>query len=638
MSPTKRVVADPNPVLPPDKGAVLPACSGPNLRTNPEFVIPLRRPILVFSMGDVVALANEGIDVPPLLVPTISCVKPTKVIANVALDCRFEQTWQLQRLTIGDLSSTIGLAPGEQLTLEFQTSQRKLMDRSVLDSAESVDATESTQSDTEAVNVSRAATKTENWHVDTTGTLTCGYASLTVSGGYAHSVTTSNQQSINKVTAATRRSAHSLKTMHKIEVRGVTETIVQSRMTRTIENPYRDRTLSINVYQLLKHFRVTTALAETRLAIVLDLDGLVFDGAFVIENVGFLRNTLLDADLIDALPTAVLAASPRVDQTALDAAALIAQNALSELFDNKNIFNLPNDEPPRDDNDPETSFDGSPQSPTTHKLSAFATAVNNGIIQVFSTLALYHARYRDPSAVHWTGAQRIAFAAALASEVTSYWSKVFPDSGGGAAPDWHAIMDITNWNEIYRRIFGYLAMIDGMLAPLLAEVKAVEDAVAAQRAASPVLDRLIRHLNCNNKYYTQEFLRYMSEQTHGQAIVDLVKMCLGVLIARGHIPSQVDLPTLDIDAVVIDKTQVIVSGAAPLTPTEIGQLGSLVDQPSGPVADPVPVPVNLEVPADGIHLEAVVGACVLKELPRPADCSFTLSLDDLNLQLRRNKA
>ena len=95
-----------------------------------------------------------------------------------------------------------------------------MLDQSTLDSVESVNSTESTAADTESVNVSRASSKTQAWHVDTTGTLTCGYASLSTTVGVSQSLTESNQQAINHVTNTTRKSAQSLKSMHKIEVRG----------------------------------------------------------------------------------------------------------------------------------------------------------------------------------------------------------------------------------------------------------------------------------------------------------------------------------------------------------------------------------------------------------------------------------
>ena len=105
------------------------------------------------------------------------------------LDARFSQVWNLVELTIGDLASTMSLAPSEQLTIEIQTSQRKVLDQSTLDSTEAVSSSESTTSDKEAVNVARSSSKTEGWHVDGTGTVSCGYGSASVSAGYSKSVT-----------------------------------------------------------------------------------------------------------------------------------------------------------------------------------------------------------------------------------------------------------------------------------------------------------------------------------------------------------------------------------------------------------------------------------------------------------------
>lgn len=44
----------------------------------------------------------------------------------IVFDCRYERSWNLT-------DETIGQAPAEQLTLEFQTTQRKKMEPSVLD-------------------------------------------------------------------------------------------------------------------------------------------------------------------------------------------------------------------------------------------------------------------------------------------------------------------------------------------------------------------------------------------------------------------------------------------------------------------------------------------------------------------------
>jgi hypothetical protein len=107
----------------------------------------------------------------------------------------------------------MGLAPGEQLTFEFAQSQRRVLEKSTLESTEQINSDESTTSDTEALNATRATSRTEGWHVDTTGTLTAGYASLSVSAGYNQSVTDTNTATINHVTQATQKSAHSLRSV-----------------------------------------------------------------------------------------------------------------------------------------------------------------------------------------------------------------------------------------------------------------------------------------------------------------------------------------------------------------------------------------------------------------------------------------
>jgi hypothetical protein len=85
------------------------------------------------------------------------------------VDLLFEQIWNLLELRIGDLLSTMSLAPSEQLTLEFQSSQRRVLDKDTVDSTEEMNSTENTTIDKEAVNVTSSSSQTNNWYVDATG-------------------------------------------------------------------------------------------------------------------------------------------------------------------------------------------------------------------------------------------------------------------------------------------------------------------------------------------------------------------------------------------------------------------------------------------------------------------------------------
>ena len=97
--------------------------------------------------------------------PTLSCtgIRTDGIQVSLALDLLFEQSWQYQSISIADLQTTISLAPGEELTLEFRTSQRKTLEQTTLDSVEQIDSLESTTTDKDIVNVARSASRSNNW-------------------------------------------------------------------------------------------------------------------------------------------------------------------------------------------------------------------------------------------------------------------------------------------------------------------------------------------------------------------------------------------------------------------------------------------------------------------------------------------
>jgi hypothetical protein len=79
-----------------------PACSPPDVRTPPQFTLPHRRAVLV---NQVPVTLGDDTDIPQL---RIACVKIRELTLHTGFDLRFDQTWNLLRLGIGDLSSTIG--------------------------------------------------------------------------------------------------------------------------------------------------------------------------------------------------------------------------------------------------------------------------------------------------------------------------------------------------------------------------------------------------------------------------------------------------------------------------------------------------------------------------------------------------
>jgi hypothetical protein len=228
-----------------------PACSAPETRTAPQFILPYRRPWTFYPLY---IKRLDDVRRPNLEFACVKTENPKEFQVYLGYDLRFEQIWNLLGLKIGDLSSTISLAPSERLTIEILNSQRKVLEQTTIDSTEEIISTESSQLDKEVINVARSSSRNNNWRVDGNGSFSLGPVSLGTSGGISGTFTETSQNSIEQLSEATKKSARNLKTLQKIEVRGVTERFVQNRMTRIIKNPYHDRTLNSQRFPTRKTF------------------------------------------------------------------------------------------------------------------------------------------------------------------------------------------------------------------------------------------------------------------------------------------------------------------------------------------------------------------------------------------------
>jgi hypothetical protein len=607
----------------PPSGTVLPACSPPDVRTPPTFSIPFRRPIVLKTLS--VYDAEAAID-PAQGPPTLACAAISRASVTFVLDPLFTQVWTLNQLSIGDLASTIGLAPGEQLTIEVQQTQRKVFDQSVVDSTDSLQSTDSQTSDKEAVNVTRSSTKTEGWHVDATGTVGTGSASLNLSAGYSSSLTQSFQQSINRVSEATKKSSASLKTLHQIQVHGVTETLVNNRMTRVLKNPYFDRTLAVNIFHLIKDFSVQTELTEVRAAIVFTVDDIDFDAQFVVSNSDFLRASLLDNGLLDKLDTALLGAQPPVLTGDLATAARIARRALQLLFaDMVNMFHMPANLG-TDPNKPSVSYSVSDAPSFSQSGLGDAHETNFGMI--FTTLNFYYtltttdATGNTVDPMNLPDQDAIQIAASLAADLKDKMALLLTDpKGPTTSTDIKDIIDDQQLTEGMRRMFGFTAMVNGMLAPLLQPATADATVLQQQYAARSTLEQLIQHLRCNRTYYIQAFLQYLSSTTKNQAIAQFARDYL-MLADIVNADIGIALQEFEPDGAFVAQNSVIVPARDPLYSDGDGiglaALGRELFQDPSPVTIPVPPPVQVEVPADGVHLEVAPGGCILPAVPPPA--------------------
>ena len=487
---------------------------------------------------------------------------------------------------------------------------------------ESLSSNESTTSDTEAVDITRSSTKTQGWHVDSTGTLTCGYASISVSAGFSQSVTDSNSQAIHHVSSSTRKSANSLKALHKIQVKGVTETLVTNRMTRVVVNPYTDRTMTVNIFQLLKHYTVQTAQTEQRVALVILIDDIAFDNQFVLSNADFLQQNLLDSGLLDNLGTAIQGARPTIGEDVRATAAGRARRALHLFFDDFNMFNiLPNPAGQPDPNFPSNSFNASLVSAFS---SGLGVASSRDLGMVFCVLNYFYTLYnvRDANGILAIDSDEdlaIVLATALANDLNAKLGVLWPDPTKDPAKTDIEVAVANNVNvmfvEILRRLPGFLTAVTGMVQPLLDAAQLEKTQQQAQLQADYMLTQLLRHLDCNKNYYIQQFLQYAASTTRNQAIIDLARQALALQPVSGNLPGNLEPGDFDLDRVFIDKQQIVVPTVATLTDAQIVAIVRETGYKGPAPSLPPPDSIDLDVPADGIHLEVAEGACKLQQVP-----------------------
>ena len=496
-------------------GRTVPECAPFEARVAPSAVLPFRQAVELLRLG--VGLGDPIEGLPTLELACVQVARPDGIRVSLALDLAFAQVWLFEQALIADLHSTFSLAPLEAIRLELKVTQRKSLQQSVVDSVEEIQATESTVVDKEVLNVARSSSHTNNWNVDGSGSFSLGGLSFGASGGTSETVTRTASSSAEQLHESTRKSSENLKTLHKVETVGLSETTTEERLARRIRNPYRDRSLTVNVLQLLKRYQVTTSLASVRPVLVIGVRHLVMDRAFVLANGGFLRANLLDTDLVRELVQALAAARRPMRSQNQDEAKRIAREALRYLFEVPNVFNVQ----PAPNNDPAVSYDASFNVPGMN--SGFSDSVNNNAGLVFTALNLFFKRFTDLSAVE-RDAEALSIAVGLASGIRPAW-----DALAAAGDDLKKVLDVTGLTEALRRVPGFLVMVDAMLRPLLEPAEQERDAEAAAERAEFVIGRVVEHLHCHREYYLQRFLQYVAAQTGFITLAEFVRDVIGRL-------------------------------------------------------------------------------------------------------------
>ncbi|MBD1539321.1 hypothetical protein HC749_14245 [Arthrobacter sp. S13_S34] len=549
----------------------------------------------------------------PLLTndPQFSCAKfaHNGLRAVLGLDLRFEQRWKHRNTLVGPLSASFALAPTETLSLTVRNTQRKQFDQETLDETEKMSQTETATSDKEAINVTHASSRTNNWLVSGNGSVSLPLSgrvglNASMSSTVNASVNSSSQQTYD----ATSKSATNLKNLHKVVIKQTTETTDESVSSRRIVNPYRDRSLRIDAYEMLKEYCIEFHHTGLSPVMVFDLGRLSFNAQFVRNNGAFLFDELtdrmLESDLGNVFATISTAPSELSSETKAQDFALLA---LEYLFIRKPMFNIVGTPiNGLDNNDPASSFF---DFPLGRSNTGLGDATDNNLGVIFTILGFYFKLYMEQvrSDLSSEESKRIALDLVLSLERTlaPKWLQVEETSS------MNNVLDATELTEAFRRLSGFLTFASGVVRPLISPIEEERDARDEVNRAAFVVQRVVEHLNCHGEFYTRRFLHYMANQTRNAVVVDFAKDMI-----QHHLGAAGILATFLFDAhlAFLEASSIVVPMRRPLEPAEVSGFLTHMDRAPDRLTLGLRTRLMATVPTDGFHIEAVPGQCCLPDI------------------------
>jgi hypothetical protein len=592
----------------------LDLCTALTWAPQPEATVFFRQPIVFDEIsGDPDPIEDQK-------VPVFACNPfDTNDGLNVyiAIDILYEQNWHFRQQFVSSLANTIALAPNETLHITLRNTQRKQFDRLNVEEAEQALETESTFVDKDILNVTRSSAKTSNWTVSGNGSFGIGSSySVGVSGSFSESYNESSTASAESVQENTVRSAENLRTLQKAEIREITEITEENTRSRTIVNPYSDRSLRLNIFNLSKQYCVEFRSVALRPVMIVELLRLKFDRSFVLANCSFLDEDLMDAGLRFELSQALEAVTefrPEGFVAKLRERALLS---LRYLFVEPNLFNL--DPLPSqlgnvlDPNLPENSFTLNDATLSGSNMdSGFTDALDQNFGTVFTALGMFFDIYKKQVEQTNDGELALEMALALETTLSQAWTI------GGDTQDVTDLLNNRDYSEIFRRVSGFLSTVSGMIKPLLQPAEEEREAAQAAKRAELVIDRVVKHLNCYAELYTQRFLNYIAVQSRMHAIFLFIRELIAnedFLVLNEQAKLQL-LALIEIENAFIDHNKIIVPSRNNLDVSKDSEFTRLVGiKPPKDVQLGVLSAHDAIVPADGFHIEPVAGTCVLDDI------------------------
>ena len=510
-------------------------------------------------------------------------------------------------------------------------------------------STESTLIDKDVLNALRSSSTENKWRLSLDASFKIFGIGASSSGAYEGSAKSQVSSTINHIHESNKKSAQTLKFLQKTEVISRTETSVEQRAGRILRNPYDDRSITFRIFDIVKIFSLKTYFAGLNAVISIDVSGLKFTPDFVLSNQAFVFDYLLDTDLLEELSDTEPARRAGVPEEDRVLARSYAAEAFEYLFDD-NVVLFGHAEY---GDKPSSSFDrGAMGFGGDHESSAFYDAQTNSAIRIITALAYYYRWYKSGNhATRIASDDVVRRALALASYAGKKWEALSQNDASD-------LSDYKDRTEVFRRLPGFLSLVDGIIRPLLGdqlpkpsattELEPEEGTVGEVEEETPKLlglqlqsgpaQRIAAHMNHYRLHYVAEYVSYLEGLSDAAEVRGFARQVLQLIAQQQQLASHL-FRKFDLDRLVVSETEILVPTRGMLNDAELGELdkvapknlklAELVDTKFNDLVE------NVELPADGVHIEPVEGECILKGLPTRSEGS--LRLKDLDARVKIKK-
>ena len=132
------------------------------------------------------------------------------------------------------------------------------------------------------------------------------------------------------------------------------------------------------------------------------------------------------------------------------------------------------------------------------------------------------------------------------------------------------------------------------------------------------MGRVVEHLRCHCRLYTERYLQWIADQTRMRAVIAFVDE---VLRSRVENPAEIPVPLIQVfdpEGSFLDGNRIVVPTRVPFSlrgpePNGTAQGGTF--PPPGEIDFGTLTRYRLIVPTDGVHIEPSAGDCVLQDVP-----------------------